>query len=389
MKLLGQFSLILSILSALQYGSFQAALADQGDVPMKRTVIESKEKSRELYLFTLPGQNMDDTICGVKECRVVGQPGTVMSVRHQRAGHHMELVAGSVEVQTVSQPVLLDLNVLTVHIPGHSKAIVDYCPGQYLHLSLPESEIHGRILLSRTDGLRLTVFCGYQKELRFKFLENGSKLQQTTEIALNASPGKNIKLYGSVQKNQADKVTLDPSRIWVCRDTKFALYANGHIQLLQGRAFVHSSCDLMLSSRKCLVALAKNDAVSLSCEDDTVRTQFMNVSSKTCFLSQGKRLPVKAGLDILTSDSYPSQSQALGTDGIGRRCFKAFQLGNRYLVMSDFQPSSLLSKHDHIASIRRPINRLDEKLKHDLIKFSSAYEIVTGRHGSFLTARGS
>ncbi|MBI4533891.1 MAG: hypothetical protein HY711_08070 [Candidatus Melainabacteria bacterium] len=178
----------------------------------------------------------------------------------------------------------------------------------------------------------------------------------------------------------------EPLRFLAADGTDLMLSGSREVSLLKGSLYLNTPAQMTIKTPLATVFADKSSLVSAEYKQGRLRVQACSGPDDVCVVCGQYKIPLKPGAEVLLADHYPTQQEVYGTDGIGRRCFNAFALGNSvFIVKADFSIASMLLNVHHLKSLRRPWSTDDKHLLESLLKTAAAIEYVTrGRGGYFV-----
>lgn len=173
-------------------------------------------------------------------------------------------------------------------------------------------------------------------------------------------------------------------RLFASADTAFSASSAGDIHVYYGHVFLKLPQNMTVSTNIGQVACETGSTVNISREPGLARVQIFDTPNSARVFCRDKQILMDKGQELLLTDHYPTQNDAIPEDGIGRRQFMVHDMGgNTTAVLDDFYAFSCLKNAVYLKMITKSKNDSDKQMLGSLLKFCAALQIASADRGDF------
>lgn len=375
-------------------------------------VIRVTDKRTEFFVCTDEGRLIQNEYAGGKDGVIVGGSGTVFS----SANSILTMHAGRALIQTGSSVTRIATKVAGVKIGPNSTVLVDYSTDKVLTVAVLAEKEPGAVKVRSSHDPESVIALNKGDELIAGDTPLGntrdgeslarnhvikSSLQASdvapalTELTSPSLIGNKAsrRLVGatsaylnvaSPKGNAADNHAKPALRLFTCDGSAFSASKSGEIHVYYGHVFLSVPQDMLVTTNIGDVACQSGSTVSISRLPGIARVQLFDTPSNAKVVCGKTIALIDKGQEVLLSDHYPAQSEALPADGTGRRQFVLHPMDNNITaVVCDFQVFGSIRNSAHLAPLRHPTNSSDRDLCTNLLKFTAAMQFATSDRGNF------
>jgi hypothetical protein len=211
---------------------------------------------------------------------------------------------------------------------------------------------------------------------RSDYLRMVQRLQSALQTHAGAQP---IQLFGA-----ATASSLVPTRVVGSDGSLIHEISSGVFNVEHGSIFTASLTPLEIRTELATIKTKAKAQVSVDVNPGSVRVRACSGPGHLEVSAAGKKIILNPGEEILIADERPTKSDALGSDGLGRRQLSVERLSETlWAVTGDFSIASMLNGANYIMPIRQANDDSSKRIVGDLMKMHASLEYATGPRGRY------
>lgn len=388
--------------------NFQQAQASGTPQP----TIRVSERRPDVMLFTTTNQLMSGDLTGSPGTVVVGTHGTAISSTNDGVVLHTGAVvadsgdqpakittkAGKIKIDPNTTAAIVasaDTGIRVVALAGSARDAkvtftphgeqeqsFDLKPGEELIVQARSVDVMAKSNLPPSDfvanelagalprpSIRLTG-------ARSEYLRMVQRLEDTLQAQAGAHQ---IDLFGKAVAN-----SVTPARIVASDGTLIRKEGDGVVALEFGSVFTTSATPIEVKTDLATIKAKARAQMSIDAGPGTVRIRACSGPGHVEVDAANKKIFLNPGEEILLADERPTKSDALGSDGLGRRQLSVERVSDRiWAVTGDFSIASMLNGANYIMPIRKAEDESSKRIVSDLMKMHASLEFATGMRGRY------